>query len=115
MNLGKRFPRRERGADVAADIARILSVVQGTRRNYGAHGPYLFGALSAADAFYLPVFTRFATYGIETDDITRAYMETMLTHPAYLQWREAALVEQWVIAKVEVDEQPIEIYRKQPR
>jgi hypothetical protein len=65
---------------------------------YGAEGPYLFGVLSAADAFYLPVVTRFATCAIETDGVTRAYMESMLRHPAYLEWCAAAVDEPWIIA-----------------
>ena len=112
MNLGKRFARRDRGEAAARDVARICEIFTGTRARFGSRGPYLFGDLCAADAIYLPVVTRLDTYSIEVDPATRAYMETMLRHPAFAEWRAAALLEPWVIARAEVDEQPIEEFRK---
>ena len=47
-----------------------------------------------------------------SDADIEGYMRVMLAHEAYRAWREAALVETWVVAKVEVDEQPVEILRK---
>lgn len=104
MNLRKRFGPRDRGPDIAKDVARITETFAQARGRFGAEGPYLFGALSAADAVYLPVLTRFETYSIAVDDVTRAYMDAMLAHPAFLEWRAAALAEDWVIPRIEVDE-----------
>lgn len=77
-------------ADVAADIARIQSVwnecmVEG--------GPMLFGSFSIADAFYAPVVTRFATYGVKLSPLLGAYSENILALPAMQQWIAAAKAE----------------------
>ena len=60
MNLAKRFVRKDRGADVAADVARIQDLWVEARDRFGSNGngPFLYGAFSAADAMYAPVVTR---------------------------------------------------------
>ena len=47
---------------VAADVRRIVALWHDCRRRFGASGPLLFGAFTAADAMYAPVATRFRTY-----------------------------------------------------
>ena len=111
MNLGKRFAARDRGEAVAQDIARVTEIFRGTRSQFGTHGPFLFGDFSGADAMYAPVVTRFETYSIPVDDVTRAYMDAVLQHPAFRAWREAALAEPWVLAAVERDEPVVEVLR----
>ena len=79
--------RRE---DVAADIARIHSVWS----EYLAQGgPMLFGSFSIADAFYAPVVTRFATYGVKLSPLLAAYSDCVLSLPAMQQWIAAAKAE----------------------
>jgi glutathione S-transferase len=58
MNLGKRFGPKDRGESVRMEVARICGILNVVRARFGSRGPYLFGSLSAADAFYLPVLTR---------------------------------------------------------
>ncbi len=53
---------RQRLPDVAADIARIRALWDSALADCG--GPFLFGSFSIADAFFAPVVTRFATYGV---------------------------------------------------
>lgn len=112
MNLGKRFGPKDRGEAVASDVARIAQILRDTRTRLGGGGPCLFGELCAVDAMFLPVLTRFETYSISVDATTRTYMDTMLKHSAFLEWRAAALNEEWIVPKVEVDEPPIENLRK---
>src|SRR6185295_5805382 len=81
------------------------------RGRFGAGGPFLLGAFSAADAMYAPVVTRFDTYSIPVDPVSRAYMDTILALPAFREWRDAALREPWTIPQDEVDEDPIEVFR----
>lgn len=109
MNLGKRYARRDRGADVAADVVRLEAIWREARKSFGqAHGgPYLYGAFSAADAMYAPVVTRLDTYDIAVDADTRAYMDTILAHPAFVEWRESGLAETWIVPSDEIDEAPI--------
>lgn len=98
MDLGHRFAERDRGEEMARDVARIEAIWTDARTRYGASGPYLFGAFSAADAMYAPVVARFEGYGIAVDPEARAYMDTILRLPSYRAWREAALREPWTIA-----------------
>jgi glutathione S-transferase len=41
----------------------------------------LFGSFSIADAFYAPVVTRFATYGVKLSPLLEAYSENVLALP----------------------------------
>ncbi len=50
MNLGKRYAPRDRGEAVAQDVARVTAIWREARGRFGAGGPFLFGAFSAADA-----------------------------------------------------------------
>ena len=113
MNLGKRFGERDRGAAVARDVARITEIFREARGRFGAGGPFLFGAFSAADAMYAPVVTRLDTYSIAVDPVSRDYMDAVLALPAYRAWLEAALKEPWVLPHDEVDEKPIAVRGKQ--
>ena len=97
MNLGKRFGERDRGAAVARDVARITEIFREARGRFGAGGPFLFGAFSAADAMYAPVVTRLDTYAIPVDPVSRDYMDAVLALPAFREWLEAALKEPWVL------------------
>lgn len=80
----------QRRDDVAADIARIHSVWSECLRE---GGPMLFGSFSIADAFYAPVVTRFATYGVKLSPLLAAYSESVLALPATQQWIAAARAE----------------------
>jgi len=111
MNLGRKVAHRDRGEGVMRDIARVTQLFRETRETFGAGGRFLFGEFSAADAMFAPVVTRFETYSVPVDEVTRAYMDAILSLPAYQAWLAAALDEQWVIPSSEVDE-PLEIYRR---
>ena len=111
MNLGKRYATRDRGPAVAADVARITALWRDARTRFGAGGPFLFGAFSAADVMYAPVVTRLDTYAVAVDPDTRAYMDAVLALPAFAEWRTAALAEPWTYGEDEVDETPLEDFR----
>lgn len=110
MNLGKRYARRER-ADIAADVRRIIEIVNVARDRFGHAGPFLFGAFSAADAMYAPVMTRLDTYDVTVPPAVRTYIDTILSLPAYREWLHAALDEPWVIRGDEPAEAPVEDLR----
>lgn len=113
MNLGKSFAGRDRGEQVAVDVARIEEIWADARRRFGEGGPFLFGAFTAADAMYAPVVTRLDTYGIEVGAGTRAYMDAILGSSAFGEWREAALRESWVVDADEVDEPALADHRRE--
>ena len=46
------------------------------------------------------------------DDTTQAYVDAILSLPAFQQWRDAAFPESWVVDADEVDEEPIAVFRQ---
>lgn len=76
---------------VRADLARITRMWQELLAQHG--GPMLFGAFSAADAFYAPVVMRLRTYGMPVPDDVRAYMDRVCATPAVKAWIDGALAE----------------------
>jgi glutathione S-transferase len=112
MNLGKRHAPKDRGPKVAADVARVTAIWNDCRARFGAGGPFLFGAFSAADAMYAPVCTRLRSYSIAVDPVSEAYCDAIYAHPAFRRWRDAALAETWIVPEDEADEPVLEDYRK---
>ena len=79
-------------AELRADVARIDAMWSQSLADHG--GPYLFGAaFCAADAFYAPVCTRIATYGLPLSDAARTYQQAVLRAPGVLAWIDDALAE----------------------
>ena len=94
MNIRSSHPGKGMTPAVRTDIERLTALWRGTRAQFGAGGPFLFGnAYSAADAYFTPVASRFATYGVELDADTRAYQQALLATPAMRAWAAAALQE----------------------
>lgn len=87
----------KRDAPVEADIARIAGMWQDCRTRFGAGGPFLFGQFSAADVFYAPVAQRFQAYRVEVPAEAAAYRDAVLATPEVAEWRDAAVLEPWVI------------------
>lgn len=113
MNLGKRFARRDRGEDVARDVARACVLVGEARAKFGvpAGGAFLYGDFSAADAMYAPLMTRLDTYDIDVDETTRTYIDALIACDAFQAWLQAALKEEWIVAEDEVAEPALENLR----
>ena len=101
MNLHRPVRAIELSDDARANIARIEEIWADCRERYGRSGPYLFGALSAADAMFAPVVHRFRTYAIAVTKETQAYMDTMMALPAFAEWTKAGLAETIIIEKFE--------------
>ncbi len=111
MNLGKRHPPKDRGPGVAADVARITAIWNEARSRWGSGGPFLFGQFTAADAMYAPVASRLRSYSISIDPVSDAYCDAIYAHPAFVNWRTAALAEPWIVPEDEADEPVLENYR----
>jgi glutathione S-transferase len=103
MNMWRPVLKRDLGADVKANIARIDSMWSDCRNRYGQGGAFLFGPFGAADAMYAPVVSRFHTYGIDVSAPARAYMDAVMALPAWAEWYAAAVKEPWVLEKDEPD------------
>ena len=104
MNLRRHFAFKDRGPAAAKDVERIVAAWRDARARFGVAGPFLFGEFSAADAMFAPVVTRLDTYAWPVDGDTRAYMDAVLTLPAFLAWKAGADAETAILAADEVDE-----------
>jgi glutathione S-transferase len=112
MNLGAKLAFKAYADDVSASVARVEDVWADARDRFGAGGAFLFGQFSAADAMYAPVVTRLNSYGWPVTPQSRVYMDAILGHPAFLAWRDQALVEPWYLPHYETGHTVVEVYRK---
>jgi glutathione S-transferase len=101
MNVRGRFPGKGMNPDTKRDIDRIVSIWQECRRKFGADGDLLFGAFSAADAYFAPVAMRFATYAVELPPVAQAYAESVRALRSVREWTDAAKLETAFIAAEE--------------
>jgi glutathione S-transferase len=101
MNLKAHHPGFKIWAGAQADINRIVTIWRECFAAYG--GPYLFGTLSAADAMYAPVCTRFLTYDVQLDADCAAYCRQIMSWPAMTAWVEAAKVEPDEVEELDVE------------
>ena len=101
MDLKPGDPRARRRSpdsdELSAEIVRIIEIWTDCRTRFGADGDFLFGGFSAADAFYAPVVTRFAGYGVAVDGAAAAYRDAVMAWPALRDWIAAARAEPWII------------------
>lgn len=80
-------------AAAESDIARVVEIWTGCRRQHETAGPWLFGRFGAADAMFAPVALRFASYGIALPEPAATYMATVLADPAVRAWIAAGQAE----------------------
>lgn len=98
VNIRSRYPGKGMNPEVAKDIERIASLWTATRKDFARGGPYLFGAFSAADAYYAPVATRFVTYAVELSGAAKEYQQALLSAPAVKAWCDDAVKETEFVA-----------------
>jgi glutathione S-transferase len=101
MNIRASHPGKGMSAEVQANITRIEGLWGEARRRFGAGGPFLFGAFSAADAMYAPVVMRFRTYAVRLESESARYCEAMLSSPGVRAWIDEALKEKEFVAEDE--------------
>jgi glutathione S-transferase len=102
MNLKARYPDFKTWAGAKPDIARVLAIWQDCRESY--NGPFLFGKKpTMADAMYAPVCTRFLTYGVMIDDVSKAYCDTIMSWAPMAEWVEAAKLEPDELEEVDAE------------
>jgi len=104
MNLGRDYSGLGQTPEALADIARIEAIWSTTRAQFGAGGPYLFGAgFTAADAMYAPVVARLLTYAPPLSAAAREYCAAIRAHNLVANWYELAAKEpaSWQLDKYE--------------
>ena len=75
------------------DIDRLLALWAECRDVSTEQGPYLFGRLSLADAFFAPVAVRLRTYRVELPVEDQAYVDAIYQWSAFKAWQQAGLEE----------------------
>ncbi|WP_158808389.1 glutathione S-transferase family protein [Beijerinckia sp. L45] len=86
---------------VDADVARIEAAWADARHRFGAGGPFLFGAFSAADAMFAPVVNRLQVYAVTVGPETSAYMAAVTSLQAWRDWQAEAEAEGWRLERIE--------------
>jgi len=102
MNIRSRYPGKGMTPDVAQDIERISALWTSAKSEFGGRGgPYLFGAFSAADAYFAPVASRFLTYGVKLAGKATEIQQALLEAPAVREWSAEAVKETEFVAEDE--------------
>jgi glutathione S-transferase len=98
-NLSMVYSQRNLAADLTPEvednIRRIVALWREARSRFGAHGPFLLGAFSIADAMYAPVASRFTSYAVDLkhygdDGKADTWCKMMMSRPHMLDWGAAA-------------------------
>jgi glutathione S-transferase len=89
------------------DISRIIEIISSCLSTYSdsqkiKDNYFLFGKFSIADAYFMPVVSRFNSYAIEVPHQVEQYIKRMLSLPAYQKWQTAAESEKEIIAVAEI-------------
>ena len=103
MNMRQAYDGFEVSADVQADLDRLSLVWAHARARRTEDGPFLFGAFSAVDAFFGPVASRIATYGLQMGEEDLAYVASVLGHASVRRWRAMGIADAHVQAHYEFE------------
>ena len=93
FNLNHDAPLNPVPPEVKVDIERMLALWAECRAAATEPGPYLFGRVSLADAFFAPIAVRLRTYQVQLPAVDQAYVETVYQWPAFKAWQKAGLEE----------------------
>jgi glutathione S-transferase len=102
MNMRRPVRERPLTQEAAADLARLEQAFAQARKSFGAGGAFLFGDFSAADAMFAPIVNRLHVYDAPVTRQTHAYMDAMMTLPAWRDWTAGAFAEDWTIEKYDL-------------
>lgn len=103
MNCRKKFANIQLSPKAEREIDRIKTLWRKCRTEFGKEGEWLFGQYSIADAMFAPVALRFEGYSIPLEGVENAYVQSVLQHPAIIEWIEAGKREKEVIDADEID------------
>ncbi|MEM0987269.1 MAG: glutathione S-transferase [Pseudomonadota bacterium] len=92
MNMRRAYAGFQPSDAVMSDLAR-LSEIWAHARSFSGAGPFLFGDFSVVDAFFAPVASRIATYGLPVDGEDGAYVAALLNRPSVRRWRSMGMAD----------------------
>ncbi|PCR97804.1 glutathione S-transferase [Pseudomonas fluorescens] len=93
FNLSHDAPLNPVPPEVKVDVERMLALWAECRAVATEPGPFLFGRVSLADAFFAPIAVRLRTYQVQLPAVDQAYVETVYQWPAFKAWQKAGLEE----------------------
>lgn len=93
FDLSRDAPLWPMPPEVQADIERMLALWAECRAAATEPGPFLFGRVSLADAFFAPIAVRLRTWQVALPAVDAAYVETIYQWPAFKAWQKAGLEE----------------------
>lgn len=96
MNMRRTYREFVASDTVRADLDRLSALWAHARTRAVGEGAYLFGPFSAADAFFAPVASRIATYGLDMAPEDRDYGAALLAHPSVRRWRAMAMADPYI-------------------
>jgi len=102
FNVRRSSPGKGSGEGVRDDIERVQQIWRDCRAAYGRDGSFLFARWCLADVFFAPVVSRFRTYAVDVDEVSRAYCKTVWEQTHVREWRAAAEAEPWIEAEYDL-------------
>jgi glutathione S-transferase len=87
-NLRARASARPSGAALEQEIARVCDIVSASIST--SPGEFLFGEFGIADCMYMPVLSRFRTYGVELPPTVVRYSDVVFQHRVVRELEEIA-------------------------
>lgn len=106
MNMRRAYAGFTASNEVKADLERLSLLWTHARTRKSTDGPFLFGEFCAADAFFAPVCSRIATYGLEMQDEDLAYVASVLGHDSVRRWRAMGIADTHIQAHYEFEYDP---------
>ncbi len=102
MNLRFHKPGFTVWSSAQADIDRITSIWRDCLNTW--KGPFLFGKHpTIADAMYAPVVTRFLSYDVAVDPLSKTFCDTIMRWPPMKEWIEDSRHEPQEIIELDLD------------
>lgn len=102
MNLRFFKPGFTIWSSAQADIDRITTIWRDCLTHW--KGPFLFGSSpTIADCMYAPVVTRFKSYDVSLNQISKSYCDTILAWAPMQEWIEGAKTEPEGIIELDLD------------
>lgn len=92
MDITARHPTPVLEEITQRQVARVVEIWTSALADH-PDGGFLFGQFTIADAFYVPVVTRFATYGVKLPGPAAAYCERIRALAPMREWETAAKAE----------------------
>lgn len=100
MNCRRKVQGFKADTATQGEIDRINELLSQLLEKSG--GPFLLGKFSIADAFYAPIASRFASYGIAVPKVVSQWMDELNRLDAMQQWLSAARQESETIEVAEI-------------